>query len=630
VYEDRIDTRGMFARGVVCTGQAMVRRNAAATLAVRASCGRPRTAATAAWVPLSFRSPWLAAASWSAVTSSPSVHCPSRLAIAQSSPRRTAQSQRSNHLACSINGGASSRAEAFTSAAETAPSKTHTERSDVRVVAGDTIFALSSGGGSAAGVSVIRISGCDAQTALRNMLSEPSNMFPAPRNAALRRLHHPVTRELLDHAIVLFFPGPRSFTGEDVVELHVHGSRAVVAGVTDALASTSARPAERGEFTRRAFENGRMDLTEVEGLADLIAADTAEQRRQALRQLGGDFKVVFEGWREEIKGCLAHAEAVIDFGEDVDDGAFEAIVPRVIALREVMKRRMNDDRRGEIVRCGVRVTIVGPPNAGKSTLLNILARRPAAIVSPQAGTTRDIVEVSLDMNGVPVVLCDTAGLRTKTDDLVEIEGMRRARKAAAESDITLFVQDASESSFSLENISASLSSLILVDNVANRVDSKSKAAMTPTHTSSSSIIIVANKVDLVRASECIRTDLQENTFFTSLKDGVGVEALVDGLERAVRRRLEGSDNGDENGQQRPQEDAPVITRARHRYHVERAVEALEVFVAGRTGEIREHYLPMDLATEELRIASYELGAVTGVIHVEEVLDVIFSDFCIGK
>jgi tRNA modification GTPase len=296
----------------------------------------------------------------------------------------------------------------------------------------------------------------------------------------------------------------------------------------------------------------------------------------------------------------------------------------------VMKRRMNDDRRGEIVRCGVRVTIVGPPNAGKSTLLNILARRPAAIVSPQAGTTRDIVEVSLDMNGVPVVLCDTAGLRTKTDDLVEIEGMRRARKAAAESDITLFVQDASESSFSLENISASLSSLILVDNVANRVDSKSKAAMTPTHTSSSSIIIVANKVDLVRASECIRTDLQENTFFTSLKDGVGVEALVDGLERAVRRRLEGSDNGDENGQQRPQEDAPVITRARHRYHVERAVEALEVFVAGRTGEIREHYLPMDLATEELRIASYELGAVTGVIHVEEVLDVIFSDFCIGK
>jgi tRNA modification GTPase len=447
----------------------------------------------------------------------------------------------------------------------------------------------------------------------------------------LRRLYHPVTRELLDQALVLFFPGPRSFTGEDVVELHVHGSRAVVAGITDALASTRTRPAERGEFTRRAFENGRMDLTEVEGLADLIAADTAEQRRQALRQLGGDLKVVFERWREEIKACLAHAEAVIDFGEDVDDDAFEAILPRVVALSKELKRRMNDDRRGEIVRGGLRVAIVGPPNAGKSTLLNMLARRPAAIVSPQAGTTRDVIEVSLDIDGIPVVLSDTAGLRGNTDDAVEIEGMRRAREAATASDVTLFVQDASDPSFSLSTMRSLVASLG-ISSGSSRVDAKDIGESSTYSSASSSIILVANKVDLVKdggRKQSTEVNGAENVFLTSLKDGFGVDELMDGLQRVVQTRLKGSDSGDENAL-RTELDAPVITRARHRYHVERAVEALDAFAAGRTGAVRAHYLPMDLATEELRIASGELGAVTGVIHVEEVLDVIFHDFCIGK
>jgi tRNA modification GTPase len=469
-------------------------------------------------------------------------------------------------------------------------------------------------------VAVVRVSGVGAFDAARRMLSSPS-LLPEPRVAALRRLRDPATREILDQALVLCFPGPRSFTGEDVVELHLHGSRAVIAGVTGALAASgAARPAERGEFTRRAFENGRMDLTEVEGLADLIAADTAEQRRQALRQLGGDVRAVFEGWREELKGCLAHAEAVIDFGDDVDDGAFEAVLPRVAALRAEMARRVNDDRRGEIVRGGVRVAIVGPPNAGKSTLLNILARRPAAIVSPVAGTTRDVVEVSLDMNGVPVVVSDTAGLRDGADDPVEVEGMRRARQAAAAADVTLFVQDASSASFSLDRPAAALSL------GAAGEPSDKPAASTP-------ILLVANKVDLLDGScggVANAGGRDRRVFRTSLKDGLGVDALLDGLEAAVRNRLNGGSGGERTEGGGTPRDVPIITRVRHRYHVERAVEAMDAFHRGRTGPTRDHYLPMDLATEELRIASRELGAVTGAIHIEEVLDVIFSDFCIGK
>lgn len=510
--------------------------------------------------------------------------------------------------------------------------------STITYVPNETIFALSSGAGAAAGVAVVRLSGPSAFDVTKSMLSSPT-LLPKPRVAALRRLRDPATAEILDQALVLCFPGPKSFTGEDVVELHLHGSRAVIAGVTNALAASgSARPAERGEFTRRAFENGRMDLTEVEGLADLIAADTAEQRRQALRQLGGDVRAVFEAWREELKGCLAHAEAVIDFGEDVDDGAFEDVIPRVTALRKEMERRMNDDRRGEIVRGGVRVAIVGPANAGKSTLLNVLARRPAAIVSPFAGTTRDIVEVSLDMDGVPVIVSDTAGLREATDDPVEIEGIRRARHAAASADITIFVQDASSESFAWDcfNVASARAALNRLGMVADEectggvVDSDDSGQLS---LSSSSVLLVANKFDLVSEQDenvpKATEDSESPLFKTSLKEGRGVDALVSGLAAAVKTIVSGDGSGSE-GNTRDAEEAPVITRARHRYHVEQAVRAMEAFELGRTGPNRDFYLPMDLATEELRIASRELGAVTGAIHVEEVLDVIFSTFCIGK
>ncbi|CAN0369538.1 unnamed protein product, partial [Ectocarpus sp. 12 AP-2014] len=352
----------------------------------------------------------------------------------------------------------------------------------------DTIFALATGNAGPAGVAVVRISGPMSAQVLQALTSATSLSsvtppeasaggdagvtaaaapavvdgggagrrlppFPAARRAVVRRLYDPATGDLLDEALVLWMPGPRSFTGEDTVELHTHGSRAVINGVLDALAGMGAasgmrrvRLAERGEFTQRAYGNGRMDLTGVEGLADLIAADTAAQRKQALKQMGGALRDMYEEWRHQLKGCLAHAEAVIDFGDDEEDvggdAAFAAMMPRVRGLAAEIDRHLRDGGRGEIVRSGVRVAIVGPPNAGKSSLLNLLAARPAAIVSPVAGTTRDVVEVQMDIAGLPVTLSDTAGLREATDDEVEREGMRRARSAVDNAHLAIFVVDA--------------------------------------------------------------------------------------------------------------------------------------------------------------------------------------------
>ena len=327
----------------------------------------------------------------------------------------------------------------------------------------DTIFALSSGPLTKTGVAVVRISGPAARMCLEELTltgrptARKPQAFPDARRASLRYLYCPRTRDVLDHALVLWFPGPRSFTGEDIVELHCHGGRAVILGVfgalehlDDTLAATlrqqgagddgssggarrsGIRPADRGEFTRRAFENGRMDLTEVEGLSDLLAADTSEQRKQALRQMDGYLRQFFERWREELLGCLAHTEAVIDFGDDdreddVNDGAMYALLPRVRVLREELLVHLRDGRRGELVRDGVKIALAGPPNAGKSSLMNALARRPAAIVSPIAGTTRDIVEVRMDLGGIPCIISDTAGLRAGSSDPIEVEGMLRAR-----------------------------------------------------------------------------------------------------------------------------------------------------------------------------------------------------------
>src|SRR6185369_12703740 len=302
-----------------------------------------------------------------------------------------------------------------------------------------TIFALSSGRPPAA-IAVVRVSGPAARAALEALCK-----LPEPRRAALRRLRDPATRAVLDDALVLWLPGPATETGEDMAELHLHGGRAVIAAVLDALGQVPGlRPAEAGEFTRRAFANGRLDLTAVEGLADLIFAETEAQRAQAMRQYQGLLGKRAERWRQRLIGALALVEARIDFSDEADVPE-DLTGPALHAARELfeeIEQTLRDEHRGERLREGLTVAIAGPPNAGKSSLLNRLARREAAIVSPHAGTTRDVIEVHLDLAGYPVTLLDTAGIRD-TDNPIELEGVRRARDRAAAADLVLWVIDGS-------------------------------------------------------------------------------------------------------------------------------------------------------------------------------------------
>ncbi len=437
----------------------------------------------------------------------------------------------------------------------------------------DTIFALSSGRGTA-GVAVVRLSGPQAGAALALLTGRPC---PAPRRAALRTLRDPADNSLLDEALVLWFPKPASFTGEDVVELHVHGGTAVVAGVLDALAALpGCRPAEPGAFTRRAFEAGRLDLTQVEGLADLIDAETQAQRSQALRQMQGALSARVEGWRSRLVRLLAYVEADIDFAEDeadVPEGLSQTVRGDIAALRDEIGAALADGHRGERLREGLSVAIVGPPNAGKSSLLNALARRDVAIVSAIPGTTRDLIEVHLNLGGYPVTLIDTAGLR-ETSDPVEAEGVARARARAAAADLRLALAPGDTPDWS-------------------GVESPGEWR-------------VVTQIDL--EPRCA-PGLRGGTYHISALTGTGLPDLVSGLSDWAAKALAGAG------------ESPLFTRARHR-------RALEDCLTGLDAALAEPDLV--LAAEELRLAARGLGRVTGRVDVEELLDVIFRDFCIGK
>ncbi len=450
-----------------------------------------------------------------------------------------------------------------------------------------TIFALSSGRPPAA-IAVVRVSGPRAGAALGKLIGRVT----APRQATLARMCDPATGEVIDEALVLWFPAPRSETGEDTAELQLHGGRAVIAAVLEALGRIDGcRPAEAGEFTRRAFENGRLDLTAVEGLADLIAAETPAQRRQAFRQLKGLIGDRAEAWRLALIKAQALVEARIDFSDeaDVPEYLIDAALHAAQQLRSEIAAALADGGRGERLRDGLVVAIAGPPNAGKSTLLNRLARREAAIVSPYPGTTRDVIEVHFDLGGYPVTLLDTAGIRDSTDP-VEQEGVRRARAGAASADLVLWVTDISAAGVTVDN--------------SDRNAFKSGTWM------------IRNKVDLPVDKLCINCESESDisspmTFSISAATGAGADALLAALAAFAQSYFSATEPA-------------VVTRARHRRALEETVAALDRALAER-GSGRD-----ELIAEELRGATTTLGRLTGRVDVEDILDVIFRDFCIGK
>lgn len=439
----------------------------------------------------------------------------------------------------------------------------------------ETIFAESTAPLRAA-VAVFRISGPAAGEVLVQLTGRA---LPTPRQAVVRRLMA-AEEEVIDHALVLWLPGPASFTGEDMVELQCHGGAAVRAALQAALLGFQhVRAAAPGEFTRRAFMQGRVDLTQVEAIADLVDAETAAQRRQALRQMNGALGQLYEGWRTRLMTALAHLEAVIDFAdEELPADIATAVAADCADIAAAMAAHLADNRSGERLREGVRVAIVGPPNAGKSSLVNLLARRDVAIVSPLAGTTRDILEAHLDIDGLAVVVADTAGLR-QSDNAIEAEGVRRARDWATAADVRVLVIDRGG-----------------LDDLEDSRDAETAD------------IVIVNKADLgPRTGTCPAGAVDVST-----TDGHGIAAFLEQLSAVIQKGFAAGGS-------------VVATRARHRQGIAHSHAALVDFA-----EVFKDDRQIDLAAEDLRLAVRALGQLTGRVDVEDLLDVIFSDFCIGK
>jgi tRNA modification GTPase len=434
----------------------------------------------------------------------------------------------------------------------------------------DTIFALSTAPGRA-GVAVVRVSGREAARVLQTLTRKP--LPPARRACATA--YFDAKGDLIDRGLAIYFGGPASFTGEDVAEFHIHGGRAVVARLLDALAGLDLRPAEPGEFTRRAVENGKLDLTQAEAIADLVDAETDAQRRQALRQYDGALSELYEGWRADLIKAGAWAEAAIDFSdEELPADTLGRTRAAIAGILRDIQRHLDDSRRGEVLREGLHLTVIGPPNAGKSSLVNALARRDVAIVAETAGTTRDVIEVRMDLGGYPVILADTAGLRD-TAEVIEAEGVRRALARAESADLVLLLLDGSATD-----------------------------PFTGLPEGTRGDLVVFNKSDLPWPAK-------RDGLSVSLKTGDGLDAMIDALTAKVRERLE-----------RPTE-APVLTRARHRRALEEASRSLEHALTAPDDQ-------PELLAEDLRLALRAIGRITGRVDIEDVLDVVFRDFCIGK
>ena len=437
----------------------------------------------------------------------------------------------------------------------------------------DTILALATGSLHAA-TALIRISGNAASTTANILGFE----LQKQRLASVAILKDGERK--LDEALVIFFKGPRSYTGEDVMELHVHGGRAVIEAVINTLQKQGGfRIAEPGEFTKRAVLNGKMDLTKAEGINDLIQAETEAQRVQSFAQVDGALSEIAFGWREKAIKIAAHVEAYIDFpDEEIPESTLTSLGDEMSVLIRDIEKGLNDGRRGEILREGFRVAVIGPPNAGKSTLVNWLSKRPVSIISEQPGTTRDVLEASLDLGGYPVIIADTAGLRASTDP-IENEGIKRAQEWAKTANSRLILLEPSTEAGFLERLKPN-----------PECD-----------------LVVLNKIDLLP-----RDFKKEQTLAISLKDEIGLDKLLNGLKKIVSKNMVG-------------QEPPVITRTRHREALQSCLNSIK---SAKTALLSDE--EPEIVAEELRAATKSLGRVVGAVDVEDLLDVVFGDFCIGK
>ena len=442
-----------------------------------------------------------------------------------------------------------------------------------------TIYALSSGPGIS-GIAVIRVSGEKSKKILSSLTEKP---LPKKRIATLKKIKNNINNEIIDEGIVIWFPGPNTYTGEDMVEFHVHGSKAVIDDLQNVLSKfDGCRLAEPGEFTKLAFQNNKINLLKAESIGDLIAAETELQRKQALRIMSGQSSEKFNFWREELIKILADIEAKIDFPEEeIPADISEEIKSKSTKIKNEIKKTLDDNKAGEIIREGFKIAIIGPPNVGKSSLLNYLSKREAAIVSEKAGTTRDVIEVYLDIDGIPVILSDTAGIRDSSDD-IEARGVKLAMNRAEEADLNIVLLDHKNLDFKG----------YFNDNLASKS------------------IIVLNKSDL--GTESIRKiDKKINPIVMSIKYDQNVNKLIDAIKFKIKNKFIKTDN-------------ILITRTRHREHLNECYKHLGTFLEKKDNN------EYDKAAEDLRLSIRHLGTIVGRVDVEEVLGSIFENFCIGK
>ncbi|XP_075151284.1 5-taurinomethyluridine-[tRNA] synthase subunit GTPB3, mitochondrial isoform X2 [Haematobia irritans] len=477
-----------------------------------------------------------------------------------------------------------------------------------RYSSSSTIYALSSAFGKC-GVSVIRVSGPQTRHALRKIVRNSHEL--KQRYAHLKTLYHPLTNEIIDKGLVIWFPGPASFTGEDCCEFQVHGSIAVINAIMDALSKISGlRPATPGEFTKRAFFGNKLDLTQVEGLADLIHAETEAQRKQALLQSNGSLSRIYDNWRKRLIRCAAHLEAYIDFGEDenIEDGVILQLTNELKKISEEIKDHLDDKRQGELLRDGVRTCIIGAPNVGKSTFLNVLSQRDVAIVSDIAGTTRDVIESTQNFDGYPVRFIDTAGLRAHANDTIEQQGILKARQCVEESDLILLIADASHlkdhgilNSKSIEKYCVDYMKQIEMDEKA---------------ITNKPIQIIINKIDLLSQHEIDVIQKCSRVIGISCKQNINMKEFSTKFAN-ILKEICGS----------PLAEAPRITHARYRTQLQRTIDHISIFLSEYSPDI---YPDMAISAQKLRYAIKDIERITGHVSTDEILNVIFKDFCIGK